>query len=67
MHINTLKRIQIAVEITKEHYEPGRRDLCYKEVWRRYVYPKCPCCYRTYLNYMGINVGKEIDKIDTVC
>lgn len=65
-HLNTLNRIQAVVEITKQHYEPGRADRCYKEVWRRYVYPVYPCCYRTYLNYIGVNVAKEKKKRDGI-
>ena len=43
----------------RRHYEPGRRDRCYKEVWRRYVYPVYPMCYRTFLNYIGVNIHQE--------
>ena len=62
LHRNTIKRIELVCEIVKEHYEPGRRDLCYKEVWRRYVYPVYPMCYRTFLNYIGVNVAQERKK-----
>lgn len=61
-HKNTLKRIDLVCRIVKEHYEPGRRDRCYKEVWRRYVYPVYPMCYRTFLNYIGVNVELEMRK-----
>lgn len=62
-HENTLMRIRNVCEITQQHYEPGRKDRCYKEIWRRYVYPIYPCCYRTYLTYIGINVEKELKSI----
>lgn len=58
-HKNTLKRIELVCSIVKEHYEPGRRDRCYKEVWRRYVCPVYPMCYRTFLNYIGVNIAQE--------
>ena len=58
-HRNTLKRIDLVCQIVREHYEPGRRDRCYKEVWRRDVYPVYPMCYRTFLNYIGVNVSQE--------
>lgn len=58
-HRNTLKRIELVCSIVKEHYEPGRRDRCYKEVWRRYVCPVYPMCYRTFLNYIGVNIPQE--------
>lgn len=63
-HRNTLKRVELVCDIVNAHYEPGRRDRCYKEVWRRYVYPIYPMCYRTFLNYIGINVGHERGKAD---
>lgn len=25
---------------------------CYKEIWRKYVYPIYPMCYHTYLSYI---------------
>lgn len=54
-----MKRIELVCSIVREHYEPGRRDRCYKEVWRRYVCPVYPMCYRTFLNYIGVNVAQE--------
>lgn len=59
-HINTLKRIERVAEITEKHYEIGRLDRCYKEVWRRYVNPVYPMSYRTYLRYVQTNYKKEI-------
>lgn len=58
-HINTLQRIDLVCAIVKRYYEPGRRDRCYKEVWRRYVNPVYPMCYRTFLNYIGVNTELE--------
>lgn len=58
-HRNTLKRIELVCRLVKMYYEPGRRDRCYKEVWRRYVYPVYPMCYRTFLRYIGVNVERE--------
>lgn len=63
-HKNTLKRIDLVCAIVKRHYEPGRRDRCYKEVWRRYVCPVYPMCYRTFLNYIGVNVERERNRND---
>ena len=59
-HINTLKRIERVAEITNRYYEIGRLDRCYKEVWRRYVYPLYPMSYRTYLRYVRTNYKQEI-------
>lgn len=58
-HRNTLRRIALVCEIVNKHYEPGRQDRCYKEVWRRYVNPVYPCCYRTFLNYIGVNIAQQ--------
>ena len=59
-HRNTLLRMKNVCEIAARYYEPGRADRCYKEVWRRYVYPVYPCCYRTFLNYIGVPVDAEL-------
>lgn len=61
-HRNTLLRMKNVCEIAARYYEPGRADRCYKEVWRRYVYPVYPCCYRTFLNYIGVPVDAELKK-----
>ncbi len=53
LHPNTAKRIKIVCDITQEYYEPGNRAKCYKEIWRRYVNPLYPMCYRTYLAYIN--------------
>lgn len=58
-HDNTLRRIELVCKIVNQHYEQGRRDRCYKEVWRRYVVPVYPMCYRTFLKYIGVNVSQE--------
>ncbi|WP_298551731.1 hypothetical protein [uncultured Parabacteroides sp.] len=63
-HRNTLRRIELVCDIVRTHYEPGRRDRCYKEVWRRYVCPVYPMCYRTFLNYIGVNVERERHRED---
>jgi hypothetical protein len=51
-HNNTLKRMKLVSEITRQHYEPGNLARCYKQVWRRFIIPIYPMCYRTYLNYL---------------
>lgn len=66
-HLNTLRRIGLVNDIVRKYYEPGRRDRCYKEVWRRYVNPVYPMCYRTFLNYIGVNVAQELKKLGRDC
>ncbi|MBQ3250442.1 MAG: hypothetical protein IJB05_04785 [Bacteroidales bacterium] len=51
-HKNTLLRIKHVCEITQLHYEEGNLQKCYKEIWRKYVYPIYPMCYHTYLSYI---------------
>lgn len=53
-HKSTITRVMAIRAITENNYEPGNAQKCYKAVWRRYVYPIYGCCYRTYLNYLGI-------------
>ncbi|GAD07592.1 hypothetical protein [Porphyromonas crevioricanis] len=56
MHENTLRRIAAVQAIVAQHYEKGRRDRCYREVWRRYVYPVYPISYATFKNYMSVDI-----------
>ncbi len=63
-HKSTLARVKAVRAITEQHYEAGNNSRCYKSVWRYYVYPVYGCCYRTYLNYLGIPPGMEEPKED---
>lgn len=51
-HKNTLLRIKLVCDLTRQHYEEGNLARCYKQVWRRFVYPVYPMCYHTYLSYL---------------
>lgn len=53
-HKNTILRMQKVREIVSLHYEAGNLAKCYKQVWRHYVYPKYPMCYRTFLSYLDL-------------
>ena len=53
-HKSTLARVKAIRAITEQYYEAGNNRRCYKQVWRHYVFPIYGCCYRTYLNYLGI-------------
>lgn len=58
MHENQRRKVKLIQEITQRYYEPGRQDRCYKAVWKHYIYPIYPMCYRTYLNYISMgNLG----------
>ena len=53
-HKSTIERIKKVRALTERYYEPGNNQRCYKAVWKKYVNPIYPMCYRTYLNYLNI-------------
>lgn len=61
---NTLLRAKHICEITMMYYESGRQDRSYRAIWKKYIYPVYPMCYRTYLNYLKINFKKELKNFD---
>ena len=63
-HKSTLARVKAIRAITELHYEAGNNQRCYKQVWRHYVFPIYGCCYRTYLNYLGIPTAPSSPKAD---
>ena len=67
IHENTVKRIELVLEIVRKYYEPGRLDRCHKEVWRRYVNPVYPMSYRTYLSYVGIDLEAAKKEMRPAC
>lgn len=46
------KRAKAIQELTAKYYEPERQDRCYKQVWRKHIYPVFGICYNTFLRYM---------------
>ncbi len=52
---STLERVKLIKMLTDRYYERGNNARCYKEVWRKYINPIYPMCYRTYLNYLNID------------
>lgn len=53
-HESTMRRAEILRELAARHYEPGNQARCYKMVWRRWINPVYPMCYRTFLNYLSL-------------
>ena len=51
-HINTILRMNKVYELTEKYYEPENHAKCYKAIWKKYIYPIYPMCYRTYLSYI---------------
>lgn len=58
-HESTKRRAEILRELAARHYEPGNQSRCYKAVWRRWVNPMYPMCYRTFLNYLSMPTEKQ--------
>lgn len=46
-------------DITAQHYEPGNHAKCYKQVWKKYIYPRFGFCYITYLKYCKANEARK--------
>ncbi|KGF16423.1 hypothetical protein HMPREF1640_09980 [Prevotella sp. S7-1-8] len=53
-HKSTIERTKMLRSITERYYEAGNNRRCYKAIWKRYINPIYPMCYRTYLNYLNI-------------
>lgn len=61
-HKNTLRRMKLVCDIVQQHYEPGNQARSYYRVWKQYVNPVYPCCYRTLLKYVTTPLGELDDK-----
>ncbi|MBR1633040.1 MAG: hypothetical protein IJ686_04730 [Bacteroidales bacterium] len=59
-HKNTLLRIKRVCEIVNQHYEPGNYAKSYYKVWKEYVYPLYPMCYRTLLKYVSTPLNELV-------
>lgn len=57
-HENTLRRMKLVCDIVQQHYEPGNYAKSYFKVWKQYVNPVYPCCYRTLLKYINTPLGE---------
>lgn len=58
-HKNTIRRMRLVCKIVQEHYEPGDQRTSYYQVWKMYVNPIYPMCYRTMLRYISTPLPKE--------
>lgn len=61
-HHNTILRMRHVCKIVNEHYEAGNYAKSYYKVWKNYVYPVYPMCYRTLLKYVSTPLGVEEQK-----
>lgn len=58
-HKNFIKRVRLVCRIVQEHYEPGDQKKSYFQVWKKYVNPVYPMCYRTLLRYVSTPLPSE--------
>lgn len=58
---STIVRAEKIKALTALHYEAGNQAKCYRAVWRHWIEPEFGICYRTYLNYLGIDPDQDPD------
>lgn len=61
---NVLKRIEIIQQIVNEKYEEGNQSKSKRQVWRHHINRMYPMSERTFYNYMGTDVKKEMKKAE---
>ena len=57
-----LIRIREVQQFALRYYEKGRHDKCFKQVWKKYVFPRFGINYNTFLRYMKTDVDKRSAK-----
>ena len=57
---NYLLRVQLVLDIVNKYYISGSYARSYYKVWKNYVFPLYPICYRTLLNYIATPIPREI-------
>lgn len=58
MHENARTKMELVRNLAEKFYEPGRQDRCWRQVWKRHIYPVYPMCYRTFLRYIRVSRTK---------
>ena len=51
---STHDRAKLIQSLTARYYERENNARCYKAVWKKFIYPVYPMCYKTYLNYLNL-------------
>ena len=51
-----LQRAKMIQELAAQYYEPENHAKCYKAVWKKQIFPQFGICYRTFLNYLKIEI-----------
>lgn len=49
---NYISKARLVYNFTYQYYEVGRQDRSLAAVWRRWVQPVYPMCYKTFLKYL---------------
>lgn len=56
---NYFRKCEHALQITRQHYEPGRQDRCYRWVWAKYIRDQFHVGYHTYLTWLQVARERE--------
>ena len=59
-----LIRIREVQQFALRYYEKGRHDKCFKQVWKKYVFPRFGINYNTFLRYMKTDVDKLLGQAE---
>ncbi len=54
---NQIRKIILVMEIVQEHFEP--EITTYKGIWRKYVKPRYPMAYSTFIKYINTPIPKQ--------
>jgi len=63
-HKYKLLRIQAIQRLAYQHYEPGRQDRSWRWVWRCHILPIYQIGFRTFEQYMSIDVESKLNEMD---
>ena len=59
-----LIRIREVQQFALRYYEKGRHDKCFKQVWKKYFFPRFGINYNTFLRYMKTDVDKLLGQAE---
>lgn len=59
-----LIRIREVQQFALRYYEKGRHDKCFKQVWKKYVFPRFGINYNIFLRYMKTDVDKLLGQAE---
>ena len=53
------QRAKAIQEITNQYYEPENQAKCYRQVWRKYIYPQFGVGYVSFLRYLKVKFNNN--------